>query len=197
MRMMDRNFEPPRGLRTDGFELRPIRESDAAADYEAVMSSVAFLRDWEQSGWPEDGFTLEDNRADLKQMEARHLAMESFAYTVSDPQGGSCLGCVYLFPTDAEIFVRSKISPRRDNDWGEFAITVYFWVRMARLADGLDAALLKALSVWLRAEWRIGRSLFVTSVPCQQQVEMFEKAGLSREFRIFDPKTGGKFLAYA
>ena len=46
------DFHAPEELRTDEFLLRPILESDAALDYEAVMASREYLRTWEGTGWP-------------------------------------------------------------------------------------------------------------------------------------------------
>lgn len=55
-------------LRTDEFLLRPLRETDAGLDYDALMASRELLRLWESSTWLADDFSLEANRADL----ARH-----------------------------------------------------------------------------------------------------------------------------
>ena len=94
----------PDGLRSDHFLLRPIQVTDAELDYEAVMESREFLRTWEQSSWPEDNFTVEANRKDLHKLEWRHIAKDSFTYTVMNPTGTQCLGCVYIFATNAAMF---------------------------------------------------------------------------------------------
>lgn len=106
---MQDNFSAPPGLSAPEFLLRPIQESDAALDHEAVMESKEFLRSWEQTGWPEDDFTVEANRADLVRLAQRHNAGTSFAYTVLDPSLAKCLGCVYIFPTTAALFSKAKI----------------------------------------------------------------------------------------
>lgn len=187
----------PAGLRTDEFLLRPIRTSDAELDYDAVMESREFLRLWEQSSWPEDDFTVEANREDLDKLERRHADGESFAYTVMDPAETRCLGCVYILPTDAHMFSRSEISATDAAPWSAYEAAVYFWVRKARIADGLDRRLLETLDPWLERDWSIGRHLFVTSEQFEQQVSMIEGAGLRRMFEIDDPKHVGRSLAYA
>ena len=53
------------GPRADEFILRPITAADARFDCEAVMDSREYLRQWEQSTWPEDDFTVADNQSDL------------------------------------------------------------------------------------------------------------------------------------
>lgn len=47
----------PAERRTREFVLRPIKASDAAADFDAVMDSRADVIGWEQTGWPADDFT--------------------------------------------------------------------------------------------------------------------------------------------
>lgn len=187
----------PNGIRTDDFLLRPIRVADAELDYEAVMESRAFLRVWEQSTWPEDSFTVDANREDLQRLERRHAARDSFAYTVMNPTETQCLGCVYLFPTTAAPFGRSKISASDGAVWSDYPAAVYFWVRLSRLADALDRRLLAAIGPWLRDDWGFDGTLFVTNEQFTQQVEMMEGAGLRLRFRIEDPKATGRFLAYA
>ena len=186
----------PEGLRSDKFLLRPIRVADAELDYEAVMESKEFLRIWEQSSWPEDSFTVEANREDLRKLERRHADEESFTYTIMSPTETRCLGCVYIFAMDAAMFSRSDISAIDGARWSDYAAAVYFWIRLSRLADALDRAVLDALVPWLKDDWRFENWLFVTNEQFTQQVMMMESAGLRPGFRIKDPKAAGRFLAY-
>ena len=186
----------PKALKTEDFRLRPIRGADARLDYEAIMESREFLRLWEQSTWPEDGFTEEENREDLVKLEQRHFARASFAYTVMNETEMECLGCVYIFPIDADMFRRSKISPTADAEWTESSAAVFFWVRTSRLAESLDRKLLDVLRQWLNQAWHFENYLFVTSEAFTQQVDMIESAGLRRKFLIDDPKASGRFMAY-
>ena len=66
------NTPPPEEKRTQRLYLRPLRETDNALDYDAVMSSAEQLRRWSQSDWPADDFTSEQNRADLERHEREH-----------------------------------------------------------------------------------------------------------------------------
>lgn len=88
----------PGRLVTDEFVVRPILASDVAGDYDAVMESREFLRPWEQTGWPADDFTLEDDLADVAMLQERHDARRAFTYTVVTPDESECLGCVYILP---------------------------------------------------------------------------------------------------
>ncbi len=197
MAFNDDDFHAPAALRTDAFLLRPIRASDAELDYEAVMASKEYLRPWEQTGWPADDFTVDANRADVAKLERWHAAGERFTYTVLDPTGTHCLGCVYLLPTGAPLFARRQIAAIAAARWSEYDVAVNFWVRTSRLADGLDRRLLDALGPWLDDDWHIGRHLIVTNEQVAQQVSLIESTDRRLRFRLTDPKEPGKSLAYA
>ncbi|MEM7302788.1 MAG: N-acetyltransferase [Pseudomonadota bacterium] len=186
----------PDQLQTDEFIIRPIEVNDAEADYEAVMESREFLRLWEQSSWPEDDFTLEENRKDVEKLVERHASGHSFAFTVLTPDETRCLGCIYVFPNDAGMFVRSEISPRDSNAWVDVSAANYFWVRKSELKSGLDQRLLRHLADWFKSKWKFKQPVFVTNQQYDQQVTMFEQAQLSLQFEINDPNAEGKFLAY-
>ncbi|HEY8546718.1 MAG TPA: hypothetical protein VIL36_16775 [Acidimicrobiales bacterium] len=187
--------DAPAGLVTDRFTLRPIVADDAPSDYEAVMESRSYLRDWEGSGWPADDFTLEANREDLVELQRRHEAGYAFTYTVLDP-AGTTVGCVYVMPPDARMFLKARISPLGDDRWEDHGAGVFFWVRRSVLATGAHGALLDALRAWLAEEWPLDDPLFVTNERYAAQVELLEAAGLRRRFVIDVPDREGPYLAY-
>ena len=191
------DFHAPDELRTEEFLLRPIRASDAELDYEAVIESKQFLRRWEQSSWPADDFTVEANRDDMVKLERRHTDGESFAYTVIDPTETQCLGCVYIFPSDAPVFTRAQITAIDGARWSGYEAVVYFWIRTSRLADELDRRLLDALGPWLEHDWRIEDHLIVTNEQVEQQVAMIERTRRQLRFRLDVPNEPGTSLAYA
>lgn len=197
MAFTDDDFRAPTELRTGEFLLRPIRAADAALDYEAVMASRAYLRPWEGTGWPADDFTVDANRADVAKLARWHAAGERFTYTVLDPTGTLCLGCVYILPTGAPLFARRQIAAIDEARWSEYEVAVNFWVRTSRLADGLDRRLLDALGPWLAHDWHIERHLIVTNEQVAQQVSLIESTNRRLRFRLTDPKASGTSLAYA
>ena len=197
MAFTDDDFRAPTELRTDEYLLRPIRAADAALDYEAVMASREYLRPWEGTGWPADDFTLDANRADVAKLERWHTAGERFTYTVLDPTGTQCLGCVYIVPTGAPLFARKQIAALDGPRWSEYAVAVHFWVRTSRLADGLDRRLLDALGRWLAHEWQIAHHLIVTNEQVEQQMALIESTDRRLKFRLTDPREAGDSLAYS
>jgi hypothetical protein len=186
----------PDRLVKDDFILRPITADDAELDHAAVMESREYLRGWEQTGWPEDDFTVDANREDLEKLEQRHAAREAFTYTVTNPAETECLGCVYLMPTDARMFAGARITPVGDRRWEDFDATVYFWVRRSRLGTATDRSLLDALRAWLADDWSFKGHLIITSELFTQQVESIERTDLRLRFTIEEPGKPGRYLAY-
>ncbi len=188
--------EIPAELMASRFILRPITVADVELDYDALMESRDYLRLWEQTGWPEDDFTVEANREDLELLERRHLANEAFTYTVLSLDRSTCLGCVYLMPNDARSFTKSNITPTADASWHEQDVAVYFWVRESELPAETDRRLLESLRQWLVNEWEFELFVFVTSELFEQQVALFERAGLQPHFTIVEPGKPGRYLAF-
>src|SRR5947207_8388063 len=82
----------PAELRTDVFLLRPLLASDVVLDYDAVISSRADLLLRSAGSWPREGFTLEENLADLQRHEQEQIDRVAFTYTVMNPTEMECLG---------------------------------------------------------------------------------------------------------
>ena len=184
-------------LVTSEVSLRPIRQGDAQSDYEAVMETRGFLREWEGTGWPEEDFTVEANREDLIRLERRHQIGESFTYTVVSPEGARCLGCVYIFPTGAPLFAKAQVSAKSGDDWLSFQAAVYFWVRQSAMAEELDRRLVGALDLWLRRDWGIERHLYVTNERVPHQRSLLEDAGRRPLFELRFSNRQSAELAFA
>lgn len=150
----------PEGLITKDFHLRPLRVSDAEIDYAAVMDSKSMLRLMSQSGWPEDDFTLEKNRKDLREHEKEHDEGTAFTYTVLDPTESTCLGCVYI--------EHLKEGPMK----GDYVAMLQFWIRQTYLGRNLDRLLLSQLIDWFRNEWAFSQVIFVVADADERQVQL-------------------------
>lgn len=177
----------PAEWRTRRLILQPLRASDVERDYDAVMSSAAMLRAWSQSEWPADDFTLAENLADLERHEREHEAREAFTFTVLDPSGTRCLGCVYLQPVPeaARVLREGATHPVR----------VGFWVRASEIENDLDRHLLDALREWLQNEWRFDRLLFAIAPGESRQKMLLAEAGL-RQLGSFSLPDGRRCSAF-
>ncbi|MCJ7549049.1 MAG: GNAT family N-acetyltransferase [Anaerolineae bacterium] len=162
----------PLDMRTSRLYVRPLRATDVELDYDAVMSSAEMLRRWCQGDWPRDGFTPAENLADLQRHEREHIERTAFTYTVLDPQGTRCLGCVYVVSPRPE-----EIPVCRD---AAHAADVAFWVRASEVANGLDQHLLACLREWFNAEWAFDRVLFRVGTQDDHHTALFEASGLSK-----------------
>ena len=186
----------PPELRTDEFALRPIVVGDVEMDYAAVMETRDELRLWQQGTWPEDDFTVEANRADLLDLEERHAALRAFTYTVLDPDGIRCLGCIYVFPTTATFLAKCTVIPIGDELWPDVEAVVFFWVRRPEREAGLEERLLAALRAWFKYEWKLEKTVYVTSEPFTQQVRLLTNTDLDLKFELLEPGKPGKRLAF-
>jgi hypothetical protein len=160
---------------------------DTELDYAAVMETRKSLRLWRQSTWPEDDFTVEANRKDLIDLEQRHAAHRAFTYTVLDPDGTRCLGCVYVFPTSATFLAKATVIPVGDDEWAEVEAVIFFWARLSQIAMGMDERLLAALRAWFEEEWKLEKTVFVTSEQFTQQVDLLERTDLNLKFGLLEP----------
>ncbi len=189
--------EPVRAeLRTEEFVLRPIVADDAELDYAAVMATREHLRLWRQSTWPEDDFTVEENRKDLVECEERHLAHRAFTYTVLDPDGAECLGCVYVYPTTATFLARAAVTPVGDDEWADVEAVVFFWARLSRMEAGMDERLLAALRTWFTDEWKLTRTVYATSEPFTQQVNLLNRTDMHVKFELQEPDKPRRRLVF-
>lgn len=186
----------PTGLLTQDFLIRPLLATDVALDYAAVMESREILRRWSQSSWPADDFTVAGNLADLQRHEREHIDREAFTFTVMNPAETECLGCIYIDPLTARWLANVKVTPHGEANWEDYEAVILFWVRQSRLAEALDRKLLAILRPWFAHEWAFDGHLFLTNEQFQQQVSMFEAAGLKLRFEVQRPKRSGKFRAY-
>lgn len=200
------DITPPNELSTDEFVLRPITADDAQRDFDAVMETREHLRLWEQSEWPADDFTVEANRDDLADLEQRHNDNRAYTYTVLDPAGidevgdtsaSECLGCVYIFPTDATFLAKATVTPVDDDaDWSRVDAVVYFWARQSRMDAGMDARLLTALRGWFADDWGFDTTVYVTNEEFAQQVGLIGATDLALRFSLREPGKRGAYLVY-
>ena len=196
MPFVDLGEPVPAGLRNEEFVLRPIVADDAEMDHAAVMETRDYLRSWQQSTWPEDDFTVQANREDLVNLEQRHVEHRAFTYTVLSPDGASCLGCVYVFPTSATFLVRSTVTAVGPEQWADVDAVVFFWTRLSQMQTGLDDRLLAALRAWFDQQWKFERTVYVTTEQFGPQVDVIDRTDLNLEFELLEPGKPGKYLVY-
>lgn len=174
------NATVPETLRTEEFLVRPLRATDVELDYDAVIMSRAELLLHSEGRWPREGFTLEENLADLVRHEREHLERVAFTYTVMNPAETECLGCIYIHPLK-RLLQRAGISVEQIPDTSAY---VTFWVRQSRLPDNLDRRLLQSLISWFQAEWAFSQVTFFARKAQTRQIQLFEDIGLQLQYTL-------------
>ena len=131
------DFDVPAVLETEQFRLRMLSVDDVEKDYEAVIESRKLLHAMFGSDWPREGFTLEENLADLERHQQEFLDREAFAYTVVSLDESRVVGCLYINPT-------KKL---------EADAVVHMWVRQSEFDKGLDPVLFQTVKEWIKTSW--------------------------------------------
>jgi RimJ/RimL family protein N-acetyltransferase len=191
------NFFPPDknvpdSLEEKDFVLMPLRPGHLRIDYEAVMSSQEMLRLWSGSSWPREGFTLEENLADLQWHDQEHQDRVAFTYTVLDPTQDTCLGCVYIRPLTDLV----DTNPGKLDAVGNNEAIARFWVRTSLLDSELSTHLLKALDSWFAHSWFFSNLYFHTRSVNTQQVALFEAAEMEKRLTLWVSERGGTHYFY-
>lgn len=184
------NAVVPETLQTEEFLVRPLRATDVELDYDAVITSRAELFLRSDGSWPREGFTLEENLADLTQHEQEHLARVAFTYTVMNPSEAKCLGCLYINPL-RQLLQRAALSVEHIPAESAY---ITFWVRQSHLRDNLDKRLLQALVAWFQAEWAFSKVAFVAQKAQARHIQLFEEIGMQLQYTL--PKSVVYFPLY-
>ena len=139
--LIPEHVDVPHGFSTTRVVVRPLTIHDLDADYDAVMSSIEHLQQTRPFGpghdWPTAQLTRDQDLIDLGWHQKEFQNGTSFAYTVMTPDGTTCLGCVYLYPSE-----------KQGHD-----VEIMLWVRASEVASGLDQHLYEAVRGWITAQW--------------------------------------------
>jgi RimJ/RimL family protein N-acetyltransferase len=128
---------------------------DVEKDFEAVIESRDLLHSLFGGSWPREGFTVEENLADLKHHQQEFETRKAFAYTVVPLDESRVLGCVYINPTT---------KPNTDAE-------IYLWVRQSEYDRGLDKVLFQTVNNWLRSSWPFKKVAF----PGREERKLLDK----------------------
>ncbi|MBN2471688.1 MAG: hypothetical protein JXN59_13285 [Anaerolineae bacterium] len=174
----------PDWFRTDEFLLEPLHPRHTERDFAAVIDSRALLRRWSQSDWPADDFTLEENRTDLQRQWEEHRQGESFAYTVMDRAGATCVGCVYVKPLFRWLENATHVIPPAEQVGDDLAL-INFWTREPLLAGHMDRRMLQTLLDWLRSDVWAFQGVYVgTNAEMTRQIALCEELGLTLRYTL-------------
>ena len=177
MRFYPADANVPDTLETPEFRLEPLNASHVERDYDALMSSRERLNRWSGDLWPREDFTLAENLSDLQEHDAEQQSREAFTYTVLDPTGAVCLGCVYINALAGFLDQLRVPQAARPELYADDAL-VTCWARASVVPDGLETRLVAALREWLSRDWSFQRVTFATTQRFTEQQRAFADAGL-------------------
>jgi hypothetical protein len=133
------DFKVPDKFENQHFRLRMLTVNDVVKDYDAVMTSIDHLREFDGPGtkWPQKDLSLEQDLIDLGWHQKEFQKRRSFTYTVVSLDESEVLGCLYVFPTEKSGY--------------DAEITM--WVRQSAFEDGLDPVLFSTVKNWISEKW--------------------------------------------
>jgi len=159
-------FDAPRLIRSGPLRLEPLGPEFNALDHRAAQSSIEHLRYTLQWGdWPSPEMTLEDNLRDLERHHGEFERGEAYAYTVLDPTGTACLGCVYLNPV-----------PDRPR-----TLVMAYWVTEDQLERGTDQHLVATVLDRVERGWPVDTVVVPIPVQNERGSELLAGLGLEEE----------------
>src|SRR5690348_4993418 len=123
------------------------------------MASPDVIRIHSAGRWPVDGFTLDDDRAQIARHEADHEARRSFAFVLLNPARDEALGCVYLNPLAAYLQRTGADEDTRTRYPADSAM-VTFWLRQDQQDTGLAEIAAEAINEWLSTAWPLSTYVF-------------------------------------
>ena len=106
-------FDVPTSKEFSTYTLKKINPRYTELDYDALMSARFYIREKLKSSWPEDSFTLDENRKGLAYDENNFNKRNFFTYTVLNTGNDKVLGCIYIKPSsnkkfDASVFIWTR-----------------------------------------------------------------------------------------
>jgi len=175
MDIFSRNFAPPSQFVAHDFVLFMTDVRYALPDHEAVMKSRESLRIYSQSEWPEDDFTVEQNREDLQRHVDDNNNHEAYGYMIFSPDRRVCYGSLYVNPL-TRVSEHYALTPELKTKLEQHDARIDFW-----LVEGIDEKpaenVLAGVRGWFKREWKI-RPLFSARREMTGRRDLYQKAGL-------------------
>jgi hypothetical protein len=177
MNLNSQKLDVPIRLETSEFVIHHQRISDNRLDYLAVIDSKETLREWSDSEWPEDDFTLEQNTEDIAGHIADHEQNEDYGFSIFSPNEDRLLGSLYLnavapflenYPTDPETLARLL----------KFDVRLEYWLRTGTSPE-LEKNFVQAVLAWLEQSWWFKHPVFGSRRNMISRRNLFTELGMT------------------
>lgn len=173
----------PDGHEARGFVLARLTEAHAERDHAALLASAAYLRAWSDGPWPEEGFTVAENAAELRWHDEEHAARVAFTYSVLDARERRVRGCIYVRPFGDLLRTRG-VEPPEGPAWpGGATPCARGWIR--RDDPETDTGLLRVVLAWLTGPaWAFPELWWAAAGDDTRQLAALDALGWVRELRV-------------
>ncbi|RDH82872.1 MAG: hypothetical protein DIZ80_11415 [endosymbiont of Galathealinum brachiosum] len=135
--LVDATFNVPASKTFSTYTLKKISPKYTELDYDALMSARFYIRTKLNSSWPDDDFTIDENRKGLSYDESNFNKRVFFTYTVLNSSEDKVLGCIYIKPSSNK----------------KFDASVFIWTRQDLPEQKLHNLLLGDIKIWLSNDW--------------------------------------------
>lgn len=190
MTIFRKSFSPPQSLITDSFQLFPTDIEFYQTDFEAVMKSKEMLRIWGLSNWPEDSFTPEENKEDLKHHVQDNSDHAAYGYMIYSRDSKTCLGSLYVNPLPP-VKENYHVSEIDKSLLDQFDARLDYWVTSG---SGLESLITEGLITWFTETWNI-RPLLSAREGLVERLEIYEELQLKKCLHL-KSKTSGNLILY-
>lgn len=173
----------PERLVCPRFVAEPLQENFARLDYDAYISSPQVIEEHSQGRWPVEGYTLEQERAEVAAHFIRHTQRIDFAFILLSPDLAYSLGCCYILP----LFPFLKRCGATMDAATERSTMVTFWLRQSEQSTGLAKDVVHELNMWLKSDWQFDRFCFRVNPRELNSIEALRVNGLREAFSLSTP----------
>jgi hypothetical protein len=174
----------PERLATHDLSFVRLTAAHAELDHAALMASSEYLRAWSDSDWPEDDFSVEQNRSELAWHDEEHAARIAFTYSLLDAAESRALGCVYVRPLRDMLGTRG-VEPPAGPEWpGGDTPCVRGWVRRDE-PKALERRFTGVITTWLTGpDWSFEDLWWTAASDDLRQLAALDALGWTRELRV-------------
>lgn len=169
-------FKNPQVLHTDNFVIFPTDQALYESDHAAVMKSKNILRIWSQSAWPEDDFSVEQNKEDLVHHVQDNINHAAYGYMIYSPDRKTCYGSLYVNPL-LPVLDNYSVDGAVENLIRSHHARIDFWVIEGEPL--LEKIITQSLCDWFGDVWKIKPS-FSARLGMDQRMQIYKELGFTQ-----------------
>lgn len=169
-------FKNPQLLKMDNFIIFPTDAGYFESDHTAVMKSKKILRIWSQSDWPEDDFSLEQNKEDLGHHVEDNVNHTAYGYMIYSIDRKVCYGSLYVNPI-LPVLENYMVDSAEENLIRSKDARIDYWVVEGE--PQLEKQITEALQKWFSDEWKINAA-FSARVGMDQRIKIYQELGIKK-----------------